>query len=154
VSVLIENTRLEDALVPTPAFGQNLKLLLADYSGGWITELFSIPAAQKMIDRAVSLADVVVIDSPPLNEVVDALPLARRSDQVVMVVRLGRTRLDKVAQLAELLAESEIRPVGFAVVGVPKPRRADYGYYRSSDSRHLNGASRTASASPERAERP
>lgn len=132
VGVLIENTNLEDALQPTPTYGANLQVLLADYAGGWIAELFSIPAARKMIEDARQLADYVIIDSPPLNEVVDALPLARNSDDVLIVVRLGRTRLDKIAQLGELLAENGVRPVGFTVVGVPRPSRADYHYYQGA----------------------
>jgi capsular exopolysaccharide synthesis family protein len=129
VSVLIENVRLADALVQTPSYGPNLQMLLADYEGGWIAELFSLPAAEKLVDDARALADYVIIDSPPLNEVVDSLPLARRSDDVLIVVRLGSTRLDKIAQLGELLAENSIRPVGFAVVGVPRPTRGEYHYY-------------------------
>ena len=134
VSVLIENTRLEDALTSSPAYGQNLRVLLADYEGGWIAELFSIPAAQRMIEEARQMADYVIIDSPPLNEVVDALPLARSADDVVIVVRLGKTRLQRIAQLGELLAENGIRPTGFVVVGVPKPSRSGYHYYQSSQT--------------------
>ena len=137
VSVLIENRDLEDALIPSPTYGNNLRLLVADYEGGWITELFSIPAAQKMVDDARRLADYVIIDSPPLNEVVDSLPLARRADEVLIVVRVGKTRLAKIAQLGELLAENGITPVGFAVVGTPRPSRNEYHYYgasRKSDS--------------------
>jgi capsular exopolysaccharide synthesis family protein len=130
VSVLIENARLEDALTTTPTYGHNLQLLLADYEGGWIAELFSIPAAQQLVDHARQLAEYVIIDSPPLNEVVDALPLARKADDVLIVVRLGATRLDKLSQLGELLAENGVRPVGFAVIGTPRPKRSDYHYYQ------------------------
>ncbi len=133
VSVLIENTTLEEALTPTDTYGPNLQLLLADYEGGWIAELFSIPTAEKMIEDAKALADYVIIDSPPLNEVVDALPLARRADEVLIVVRLGTTRLDKLGQLAELLAESGVRPAGFAVVGTPRPSRGEYHYYAGAE---------------------
>jgi capsular exopolysaccharide synthesis family protein len=133
VSVLIENVSLEAALTTTPTYGPNLRVLMADYEGGWIAELFSIPAAQRMIDDARSLADYVIVDSPPLNEVVDALPLARKADDTLIVVRLGKTRLDRIAQLGELLAENGIRPVGFAVVGVPRPNRSDYHYYMGGE---------------------
>lgn len=129
VSVLIENTTLEEALIPIETYGPNLQLLLADYEGGWIAELFSLPTAEQMIDDARRLADYVIVDSPPLNEVVDALPLARRADDVLLVVRLGTTRLDKLGQLAELLAENSIHPVGFAVIGTPRPSRGEYHYY-------------------------
>ena len=132
VSVLIEHTQLARALVSSSQFGPNLRCLLADQAGtGWITDLFSIPAADAMIKDARRLADYVVIDSPPLNEVIDALPLARQADFVLLVARIGVTRLDKLGQLADLLAESEIKPIGFAVVGSQRPGRRDYRYYSS-----------------------
>ncbi len=127
--VLIESVRLKDALTPAPAYGSNLHVLLADHQGGWIADLFSIPAATKMIEDARRLAEYVIIDSPPLNEVVDAMPLARQADDVLIVVRLGKTRLEKLAQLGEQLVENGIRPVGFTVVGVPRPSRSAYAYY-------------------------
>jgi capsular exopolysaccharide synthesis family protein len=149
VSVLIENTKLEDALVPSGMHGVNLSLLLADYEGGWIADLFAIPAAEKLIEDAKSMADYVVIDSPPLNEVIDALPLARNVDDVLIVARLGHSRLDRIAQLGELLAENGIRPAGFALIGTPRPRGRSYQYYAASkdgagrgpDRRRLLGTS-------------
>ena len=87
-----------------------------------------------MIEEARQIADYVIIDSPPLNEVVDALPLARSADDVLIVVRLGKSRLQRIAELGELLAENGIRPTGFAVVGVPKPSRSGYHYYQSSQT--------------------
>lgn len=129
VSVLIENVGLQDALVASPTYGPNLQVLVADFSGGWIAELFSIPAAQRLIDDARAMADFVIVDSPPLTEVVDALPLARKCDDVLIVTRLGKTRLDRIARLGELLADNGIRPVGFAVIGVPPPGRSEYRYY-------------------------
>lgn len=142
VGVLIENLRLEDALTPTPTYGNKLRALVADYEGGWIAELFTIPAAAEMIAEARRIADYVVIDSPPLNEVVDALPLAQLADDVLIVVRLGKTRLDNISELGELLAESGVRPAGFAVIGVPQPSRGEYHYYRySSNGSDAEGAS-------------
>lgn len=135
VSVLLENASLDESLIQLDTYGPNLNLLLADYEGGWITELFSIPAAEDMIARARQLADVVIIDSPPLNEVVDALPLAQLADDVLLVVRLGVTRLDRLARLGELLAENSIVPAGFAVVGTPRPKRSEYHYYVGNQGR-------------------
>lgn len=141
VSVLVENTSLDDALVPTESYGANLRLLLADYEGGWIAELFSISAAERMIEDSRQRADYVIIDSPPLNDVVDALPLARLADEVLVVVKLGTTRLDKLAQLGELLAENGVRPVGFAVVGTARPKRNGYHYY--ADGHHHESGGRS-----------
>src|SRR5690606_9691868 len=93
VSVLLENSTLSESLTQIDTYGSSLKLLLADYEGGWITELFSIPTAADVLNEARRIADVVIIDSPPLNEVVDALPLAQHADSVLIVARLGVTRL-------------------------------------------------------------
>lgn len=133
VSVLIESIDLEDALVTTEQFGSNLGLLLADYEGGWISELFALPAARALVENAKEIADYVIIDSPPLTDVVDALPLANYVDDVLIVVRLGSTHLAKLSHLGELLAENGIRPSGFAVVGTPRPTRSDYHYYGTKD---------------------
>ena len=127
--VLIESVSLKDALTPAPDYGSNLRVLLADHAGGWISDLFSVPAATKMIRDARSQAEYVVIDSPPLSEVADAMPLARQADEVLLVVRLGKTRLEKVSQLGEQLNENGIRPVGFAVIGVARPSRDAYAYF-------------------------
>ena len=126
VGVLLESVDLEDALVTVRPYEQ-LGLLLADYEGGWITELFALDAAARLIDEARELADWVIVDSPPLTEVVDALPLARLVDSVLIVTRIGSSRLSAIRRLGELLAENGIKPVGFAVVGVAKP--ASSGYY-------------------------
>ena len=129
VSVLMESIRLEDALIPTETFGPRLRLLLADYSGDWISELFTLPIAQRLVDDARQLADYVIIDSPPLADVIDVLPLARYVDDVLVVARLGHTRLKKLAELADLLAENDIKPAGFALVGTARPPKSSYQYY-------------------------
>jgi Mrp family chromosome partitioning ATPase len=90
-----------------------------------------LPSAQKLVTDAQRLADYVVIDSPPLSEVIDALALAQRADEVLVVVRLGKTHLTKLAHLAELLSRHAIRPVGFAVVGA---QTNSEGYYYTAPS--------------------
>ena len=134
-SVLVESIALQDALVTTPTFGSNLGILLADYEGGWISDLFALPAARELVAEARRLADFVIVDSPPLTDVIDALPLVDYVDDVVLVAGVGKTHLGKLAQLGELLAEHGVRPAGFAVVGTPRPGRSDYHYYAGPQPR-------------------
>jgi tyrosine-protein kinase len=134
-SVLVESVALQDALVTTPTFGTNLGILLADYEGGWISDLFALPAARELIADARRMADFVIIDSPPLTDVIDALPLVDYVDDVVLVAGVGKTHLRKLSQLGELLAEYGVRPAGFAVVGTPRPGRSDYHYYAGRQPR-------------------
>ncbi len=147
VSVLLGSTSLEDALVSPRHFGPNLKLLLADHSGGWIAELFSLDSTQRLIEDAKRLAEYVIIDSPPLTAVIDTLPLALRVDDVIVVCRLERTRLDNLRQLAELLATNQVKPLGFALIGTPRGERSGYhSYYQDSDG---DRARRERSRKPE-----
>jgi tyrosine-protein kinase len=128
-SVLFENVPLEDALVRAPGFELKLRVLLANHTGGWITESFALPTARTLLAAAREMADYVILDSPPLADVIDALPLAEEADDVLVVARIGRTDLKKLAHLAELLAENAIKPAGFVLVGTPRPSSESYGYY-------------------------
>jgi Mrp family chromosome partitioning ATPase len=159
VSTLMEDVPIEEALITPTPFGPNLRLLLAEYRGGWMSELFSLGAAQRLVEEAKRLADYVVIDSPPLTAVVDTLPLARDADDVVVVARLGVTRLDRLHELAELLANNDIEPLGFALLGTP-PLGAGAHYYAGppeSEARRRTAGVRQMLGTPgerARAERP
>jgi capsular exopolysaccharide synthesis family protein len=135
-SVIRGTASLSDALVKTDAYGSSLRVLLADdsrgVSGGLADALF-LPGAVRLVEEARQIADFVVIDSPPLSEVIDAITIAREADEVLIVTRVGRTPLAKLSQLTELLAQHGIRPAGFAVVGV-QPAGKDGYYYNPSAS--------------------
>jgi capsular exopolysaccharide synthesis family protein len=144
-SVLLGMAGFQESLVETKAYGRYLKLLLADKSGaasGFMADQLFLPAAQDLVEEAKQLADYVIVDSPPLSEVIDALPLAQQVDEVLVVVRLGRTQLTKLQNLGELLARHGIEPVGFAVVGVPAT--GDGYYYTPAAAPSERGRTRSA----------
>jgi len=134
VSVLLGRATLSQALVPIPTYNNKLQVLVADQVGDDFADLFSLPAAKRLLEEADQIADYVIVDSPPLGDVVDALQLAQYVDAVVLVVHLGRSRIKKLRELAELLASSGVRPVGFALLGVPRSSRDNYGYYAPADA--------------------
>jgi capsular exopolysaccharide synthesis family protein len=143
VSVLVGDAPLEYALTSTDVIGPNLRLLLADSRGGWTADLFSQPSAARLLHEARELADFVIVDSPPLTAVVDTLPLARAVDDVIVVVRFDVTRIDRLNELAELLASNDVNPLGFAVVG---SRRPDTGYYFMGGEAESDGAPESSPA--------
>jgi Mrp family chromosome partitioning ATPase len=85
-----------------------------------------------MIADAKELADFVIIDSPPLTSVVDALPLAQFADEVLVVARLGRSRLGKLVDLDELLDQQGATISGLVLVGEAPTRGSTY-YYAGED---------------------
>ncbi len=126
-SVLLDDIALGDALIDVPNVGPDLQVLLAGGASSGADIALSLPTSQTLIDDASALADFVIIDSPPLAEVTDALPIAQYVDDVLLVVRLGKTRLTKLVELGEVLARHDIKPMGFAVTGVG--RASQHGYY-------------------------
>jgi tyrosine-protein kinase len=154
VAVLLGEASLDQALVSAPDL-PNLKLLLAEQTAPWTSEIFSLPTTHPLVDEARSRADFVIIDSSPLSEVIDALPLAAAVDTVLVVVKLGRTRMGQLTELGELMAENGIKPAGFAVVSAPKAARSDYHQYagrpkviRSEDGKAPKPTAPAASAQP------
>jgi Mrp family chromosome partitioning ATPase len=120
-AVLTGEVALEDALVDVgDRMRGRLRVLVAQQpSGAWLSDLLSGPDAEALLAQAKDLAEWVVVDSPPVNHAIDTLPMARAADRVVLVVRLGHTKLPQLEELGELVAQHDIRPTGFVVVGAP-----------------------------------
>lgn len=107
-------------------------------------QLLAPAAAIRLLQAAERRAEVIIVDSPPLTAVSDALPFARAVDDVLVVVRLGRTKLSKLSESWELLGHQHTHPSGIILVGVRPPSGAAYGY-----NLHNNPADWLATAPPE-----
>lgn len=94
--------------------------------GNDLADRLSLPVAENLIRQVRALSDFVVIDSPPLTAVGDALPLARLADDVLVVARRGSSKLSKLWDLRDILVEQATFPTGIIMVGQPGPRSAPY----------------------------
>jgi capsular exopolysaccharide synthesis family protein len=83
---------------------------------------------EEIIAEAKELADFVVIDSAPLTAVIDALPFAQLADEVVIVTRLGHTRLNKLQQLDDLLSDHGVSRMGIVLIGEHPTGGVEYYY--------------------------
>jgi capsular exopolysaccharide synthesis family protein len=86
---------------------------------------------ERYVDQARELADVVLVDSPPVllaNDAVDLMPLV---DSVVVVVRDGRTSRVQAQRLASLLARLRTPCLGAVLVG---SRDAGASYFDRGDA--------------------
>jgi non-specific protein-tyrosine kinase len=75
-----------------------------------------------------SWADIVVLDTPPLVPVTDALVLSERVDGVLLVVEAGSTRRRHLKRASELLQQAQAPLIGAALNSAGSHKR--YGYYR------------------------
>ncbi len=92
-------------------------------------ELIDSQRMENLLDWAEGEYDRVVVDTPPAAIVADALPLIKRVDRVLVVVRLRRTARDAAEHLREQLTIIEAPVIGLVVNGAAG--QADDSYYRS-----------------------
>jgi Mrp family chromosome partitioning ATPase/capsular polysaccharide biosynthesis protein len=131
-SVVTGEAPLESALVTSDRY-PGLQFLLAEgiRSKGTSGDALFLPTATKMVRDAKEVADFVIVDSPPLLAVIDALELAREVDSVLIVAHLGHTDLRRLSALGSLLAEAHIDPAGIALIGAAAPGGTEvYGYHQ------------------------
>lgn len=96
-------------------------------------ELLSGKRMQELLTQLKTLADLVIVDSPPLTTVTDGIVLATQADGVLMVVRAGKTRRTQVKRACAILNQVKARLLGVVYNGVAphdSAYQADYGYYR------------------------
>ena len=92
--------------------------------------LLARPMMTHVIDDARAMADVVLVDVPPLGAVNDPVTLANLVDGVVLVAHLGRTTRDASRRTLRLLANVDARMLGVVVTG-GAPGEGYYGAYTS-----------------------
>jgi capsular exopolysaccharide synthesis family protein len=130
-SLLTERATADEVLVNAPGHGKELRLALASPEHAHLIDLLEPRRIERVLGELRLHADVVVIDSPPVTEVADALNLADAVDAVVVAVRLGRTRRDRLNELRRLLARRGVPPTGLVVTTRRRPRKGGY-YYGAS----------------------
>jgi Mrp family chromosome partitioning ATPase/capsular polysaccharide biosynthesis protein len=109
----------------------------------------------EMIEELRSKFDLVVIDTPPLLWVGDALTLSSQADGLIVVTRLKGLKRGTLRELRRVLEVVPARKLGFVVTGpVPGERagyqdyRVEYGYGSSSAGRRDRRGGETVGTAP------
>ncbi|MDQ6806009.1 MAG: polysaccharide biosynthesis tyrosine autokinase [Actinomycetota bacterium] len=118
------------------------------------TELTESRAMQSMLESARAAYDLVVIDTPPLNLIADAIPLLTQVDGVIVVGRIGKTRRDAAEQLRKKLTALRAPVLGIVANGAKgrgtNPSGYGYGYSGATPpSSNGSAASSAESRTPE-----
>jgi receptor protein-tyrosine kinase len=91
------------------------------------SELLTSAQMTALLDRLTASFDYVLLDSPPVLLVADALELAREVDGVVLVVRRGSASTDEARELRATVDRLGIHLVGAVLTDVEPVR--SYGSY-------------------------
>ena len=105
---------------------ENLTVVLAGGRCPQPADLLAQKAFTDLLVRAQELFDRVVIDTPPVNSVADALVMAPSAHAVCLVVHSGSTSRRAVQRAIESLRRAKGNTVG---VILNRQRAGVYGYY-------------------------
>lgn len=132
-SVLTGELSLDEALTPV-AEVEGLWTLNTRSAVANPTEMLSSSHAHALFCELAERFDLVLIDSPPVLPVADALILTSYADGVLLVVASGQTGRTDLQRATEKLAQANTPIVGVALNKVGTHSEYGYGYGRYSYS--------------------
>jgi receptor protein-tyrosine kinase len=132
--VLIGDARIEEAihsLEVSPSCALDV-LVAGEVPPPNPGELIESHAMEAVLERTRAVYDLVVIDTPPLTLIADAIPLLTKVDGVIVVARVGKSRRDAAEQLRKKLMSLRAPVLGIVANGLRRnagtPYRGRYGY--------------------------
>ncbi len=112
----------------------NLYLLRSGGRSKGPTELLEKPVFSQFLESMKQHFDLIVVDSPPMGAVTDALLIAQRTDEVIYVCRFNRAYRKHIRLYIKQLKENKTELLGIVLNGLSERRieyYSNYRYYRS-----------------------
>jgi capsular exopolysaccharide synthesis family protein len=126
VDALVGEAALEDVIYPTPVPG--VKLIPAGLRQMSLSSTLEGSRAAETLGALSGLADLVLLDCPPLTAGADASVLASGASAVILVMRLRQTSRPEIIQALRRLERVDARVIG-SVVNADRTLPIDpYGY--------------------------
>ncbi|MBV9172735.1 MAG: polysaccharide biosynthesis tyrosine autokinase [Chloroflexi bacterium] len=97
----------------------NLRVLTAGPASTGATELLQSKEFAQLLENLMQRADVVILDSPPVLAVADALVLAGQTDATLLVVKATRTRSVALRRASVAFTRSGTRLLGVVLNDAP-----------------------------------
>lgn len=127
-NLLMDFRLLDMAVVNSEEHG--IDLLLSGDIPPNPAELLSSNRMQKLMELMREKYDYVVLDSPPVDLVVDAVALSSQCDGVLFVVRADQSERGAIIHGMEQLEYAGANILGFVLNGVTSETASGYGKYR------------------------
>jgi capsular exopolysaccharide synthesis family protein len=139
--VLLRHANLEDAMFPVPIVDGDGGPVSGNGSVAGLLEVLTVgpvppnPAElvrshvlSELLAELESRADIVLIDSPPMLGLSDAVSLSAKVDALLLVVRLSDLRRGVLDETGRLLEGAPVAKLGFVVTGASAESTYGYGY--------------------------
>ncbi|MGC4192972.1 MAG: polysaccharide biosynthesis tyrosine autokinase [Thermomicrobiales bacterium] len=92
-------------------------------------DLLAVDAFDQLLERITADADIVLLDTPPILAVSDALIASRKTDGVLLLCRSGSTKREALQTGATALHQGDIRLVGVVLNQRAENETGGYYYY-------------------------
>ncbi len=125
-SALVDRASLKDAIQTTRVPG--LSVLLSGPTSPSPAENLQSKTFESLLAELAGTFDRIVIDSPPVGPVTDAVVLSTRVDASILVVRALSSHFDVVRHAVRALSDVRANLAG-AVLNASDPTRQGYSYY-------------------------
>jgi capsular exopolysaccharide synthesis family protein len=134
-TILERRADFEDALRVVPGV-PTLTVLPAGPMVPYPSEMLASASMRDLISQAREKFDYVVLDSPPVLRVTDAVLLSTLSEATLLVARAGVTSKGALQRLHDVLAQVDANMIGVVLNGTEVHRHDRYYYegYRSKRS--------------------
>jgi len=130
-SYLVGKSRLSEIIKETPI--ENLQVILTGPRTPNASELILDPMLEEMINELKTMYDYVILDTPPVGLLSDALALMKFSDLNVYVLKAGFSKKDFVDIAHQIVEKNNVKHLVFLLNNVNvKNIPAGYGggYYK------------------------
>lgn len=118
---------------------ENLDIMTAGPIPPNPSELLASDMMEKMLNDLSQKYDVILIDTPPVNVVTDAMELAKNISGIVLVVRYGRTTDEDVDDVLKRVELANMNLLGFILNGVKTKRSGYYSKYNKGKYYYKKG---------------
>jgi capsular exopolysaccharide synthesis family protein len=108
--------------------GASLDVIAAGFQAPNPSDLIESKRMTDLLDAMRSEYDLVIIDTPPLLVVPDAIPLVSRVDGVIVTCRIGATERDRAQHVVTQLKGLDAHLLGIVANGVSTRGAGYYGY--------------------------
>jgi polysaccharide biosynthesis transport protein len=113
---------------------ENFSILTSGGRSKSPTSMLEQPTFGQLIEKLKKEYDVIIVDSPPMGAVTDALLIAERTDEIIYVCRFNRAYRKHIKLYIRALLNGKNAVLGIVLNGL-SPRRieyySNYRYYRS-----------------------
>ncbi|ARQ06535.1 non-specific protein-tyrosine kinase [Macrococcoides canis] len=126
-NVITEQIRLEEAIQNTNI--ENLSILTSGPIPPNPSELLSSKKFSEKLRQLEEYFDMIIIDTPPILAVTDAVILSTLVEGTIMVINVENNNREQLVKAKDLLIKSDANLLGVVLNNIEKSSKENYYYY-------------------------